>query len=110
MWAEQQCRDSVVSVTITEVLLFSVRPEHQEAVTAYMREMPDGEKFHCAACKISADTAAALWEDCHKYQKKKIFGVARCHSCDMCDVHLSEADWLEKHLQGDHFLCVYAKC
>ena len=60
--------------------MFSVRPEHQEAVTAYMREMPDGEKFHCAACKISADTAAELWEDCHKYQKKKIFGVARCHS------------------------------
>ena len=55
---------------MTEVLLFSVRPEHQEAVTAYMREMPDGEKFHCAACKISADTAAALWEECHKYQRE----------------------------------------
>jgi len=70
-------------------------------VTRYIAEKPDGDQFCCAACKISAKTPMELWEECQKTQKLKMFGSSRSHSCDMCDVHLSEADWLEKHLTGE---------
>ena len=81
--------------------IFSVRDEHKEAMARYSHEKPDGEMFSCSACKISSTSALGLWEDCHKNQKERIFGKVRCHSCDMCDVHLSEMDWLEKHMQGE---------
>ena len=86
---------------MTHVALFSAREEHQEVVTRYSDERPDGPVFSCAACKISSSSASQLWEDCINHQKEKIFGSNRSHSCDVCDIHLSEAEWLEKHLQGE---------
>ena len=83
--------------------MFSVREEHKEALDMFVKETlaQPGEELTCAACKISASTAEELWEECQRTQKIKLFGSGRSHSCDMCDVHLSEPDWLEKHLQGE---------
>merc|ERR1719232_1461472 len=94
------CKVWFPSITILKYY-HSVRDEHQDAVTRYIAEKPDGDQFCCAACKISAKTPMELWEECQKTQKLKMFGSSRSHSCDMCDVHLSEADWLEKHLTGE---------
>ena len=83
--------------------MFSVREEHKEALDTFLKEAEaqPGEELSCPACKISAGSPEELWEECLKTQKIKLFGAARCHSCDVCDVHLSEPDWLEKHLQGE---------
>ena len=82
--------------------MFSVREEHKEAMDNFVKESlaQPGQELSCPACKISADTAEELWEQCQKTQKVKLYGAGRSHSCDMCDVHLSEPDWLKKHLQG----------
>ena len=83
--------------------LFSVREEHKEARDLFVKEClaQPGEQLTCPACKISCDSVEELWAECQRTQKVKMFGAARSHSCDMCDVHLSEPDWLEKHLQGE---------
>ena len=83
--------------------MFSVREEHKAALDSFVKEAAaqPGQELTCAACKITGRCAEELWEECQKTQKIKLFGVGRSHSCDMCDVHLSEPDWLEKHLQGE---------
>ena len=89
------------TIPILTMVMFSARGEHQESVARYEQERPDGPVFSCAACKVQANTASDLWLECLKNQKLKIFGSSRSHSCDVCDIHLSEAEWLEKHMQGE---------
>ena len=83
--------------------MFSAREEHKEALDNFVKETlaEPGQELTCAACKISCSTAEELWLECQRVQKIKLFGSGRSHSCDLCDVHLSEPDWLEKHLQGE---------
>ena len=39
--------------------------------------------------------------NCRQKQKAAIFGTNRGFSCDFCDVHLSEKEWLDNHNQGE---------
>eukprot|EP00088_Acartia_fossae_P069723 TRINITY_DN9184_c0_g1_i2.p1 TRINITY_DN9184_c0_g1~~TRINITY_DN9184_c0_g1_i2.p1 ORF type:complete len:144 (+),score=26.55 TRINITY_DN9184_c0_g1_i2:689-1120(+) len=55
----------------------------------------------CIICKASGDTAGNMLEKCHARQKIKILGSHRKFSCDMCDIHLSEQEWLDNHFTGD---------
>jgi len=42
-----------------------------------------------------------LWNSCISKQKLNIYGAHRQHSCDECDVHLSEQEWLDNHRMGE---------
>jgi len=68
---------------------------------ASLRERDNAELIFCNFCKISAKTVTELLEACILKQKLYVFGNHRSHSCDACDVHLSEKDWLDKHNQGE---------
>jgi len=60
----------------------------------------------CIICKASGDTAANMIEKCLTRQKMKILGPHRQFSCDMCDVHLSEQEWLDNHFTGEKHMWV----
>ena len=82
--------------------LFSIREEHKENIARYVAEkQTEGEMLECQACRIKAATPEQLWDECIRLQKGKIFGRTRTYSCDKCDVHLSEIEWLQKHFQGN---------
>ena len=51
--------------------------------------------------QVASSTAALLLESCLSKQKAAIFGTNRGFSCDFCDVHLSEKEWLDNHNQGE---------
>jgi len=55
----------------------------------------------CLICKASGDSALDMQEKCHSRQKSKILGNHRQFSCDMCDIHLSEQEWLDNHFTGE---------
>jgi len=42
-----------------------------------------------------------LLESCMAKQKLNIYGAHRGFSCDACDVHLSEKEWLDNHNNGE---------
>lgn len=56
-----------------------------------------------------APSASALLDSCLEAQKLTMYGANRTHSCDSCDVHLSEAEWLENHLRGEKHRWVAAR-
>jgi len=57
--------------------------------------------FTCLICKATGTNAATMMEMCTLRQKQRIIGHNRAYSCDMCDVHLSEQEWLDNHNGGE---------
>jgi len=95
------CKVWFPSVTIL-IYYHSIREEHKENIARYVAEkQTEGEMLECQACRIKAATPEQLWDECIRLQKGKIFGRTRTYSCDKCDVHLSEIEWLQKHFQGE---------
>lgn len=77
--------------------VFSASVEHQSAVKNHEAIGTPT----CIICKASGETSLDMMQKCEARQKQKILGNHRKFSCDMCDVHLSEQDWLEKHMTGE---------
>lgn len=42
-----------------------------------------------------------LVRSCLAKQKLNVYGAHRSYSCDACDIHLSEKDWLDNHNKGE---------
>jgi len=86
--------------TITLLRFYhSAKEEHQENVS---RVNTSAEEDHrCSTCQISASSVDQLWEACLTKQKLNIYGAHRQYSCEICDVHLSEQEWLDNHKMGE---------
>ena len=54
--------------------------------------------------QVTASSEEELWNSCISKQKLNIYGAHRQHSCDECDVHLSEQEWLDNHRMGEIFV------
>lgn len=64
-------------------------------------------KVTCIICKADGATYEEMWEKCTHRQKQRVLGPNRQFSCEMCDVHLSEQEWLDNHNGGEkHRWCV----
>lgn len=55
----------------------------------------------CGFCQIAANSVEEMMEKCLKKQKLTVFGSHRGFSCDMCDLHLSNQEWVDNHLKGE---------
>jgi len=79
----------------------SIDEGHQNALTKLKENESQQREVVCGICQASASSPASLLESCLSKQKATIFGPNRDHSCDSCDVHLSEKEWLENHKKGE---------
>ena len=70
-------------------------------IVIQVKRICDLKLSHNLIAQASASSPASLLESCLSKQKATIFGPNRDHSCDSCDVHLSEKEWLENHKKGE---------
>jgi len=88
--------NELVGITVE---LPSAKDDHKEEISKQNQQ--ENTEYSCSSCKISASTVEELWEACLAKQKHSIYGAHRQYSCEMCDVHLSEQDWLDNHKMGE---------
>jgi len=73
--------------------------DHQAKVATL--EETNSSPVVCGFCEIAANSVEEMLEKCLKKQKLSVFGNHRGFSCDMCDLHLSNQDWVDNHLKGE---------
>lgn len=84
--------------TITILKFYhSVSPEH----LSMAKSLQLSGNPTCLICKASGETSSEMLEKCCEKQRARILGPHRQFSCDMCDVHLSEQEWLDNHNGGE---------
>ena len=102
--------------------IFSTKAEHQEEIS----KVSNSTELICSTCmvrlsaslltmltmftipQVSAPSPEELWNACVAKQRLNIYGAHRQFSCEVCDVHLSEQEWLDNHKMG--LLSVWWSC
>ncbi|XP_023334759.1 uncharacterized protein LOC111706189 [Eurytemora carolleeae] len=95
-WHCGLCNSWFQSITILK-FYHSVTEEH----LALANSVEKAGAVTCLICKVAGDNAADMMDKCATKQKMRIIGAHRQYSCEMCDVHLSEQEWLDNHNGGE---------